>query len=148
MSSRRRREKRRRAQLQALYEELSKDLVIDEAVPLPDDVPLLIERTQVEQALYGQSYEEANWAKLSPMFRDAHNRLRQTRGLDPIPPPAIDLYRPPLVKRVDPKEMEALEREANMAKTDFLTGGKKGVGARLMAPGREGFTINGEDVKF
>jgi hypothetical protein len=43
----------------------------------------------------GKTYEEANWDKLSPKFRAAHNRLRQARGLPPIPPPKVDNYKPP-----------------------------------------------------
>jgi hypothetical protein len=42
-----------------------------------------------------RSYAEANWPRLSPAFRAAHNELRQARGLLPIPPPEIDLYTPP-----------------------------------------------------
>src|SRR5260370_1341522 len=41
-----------------------------------------------------KSYEEANWAHLSPAFRAAHNRLRRMRGQSPIPQPAVDLYVP------------------------------------------------------
>src|SRR6516165_7771988 len=37
------------------------------------DAPRIVQRTEVETALNGQSYEEANWAKLSPAFREAHN---------------------------------------------------------------------------
>lgn len=40
----------------------------------------------------GKTYEEANWARLSPTFRAAHNRLREERGLPPIPPPVVNLY--------------------------------------------------------
>ena len=35
-----------------------------------------------------------SWAQASPALRDAHNRLRVMRGLDPIPEPEIDLYKP------------------------------------------------------
>src|ERR1700738_491010 len=38
------------------------------------------------------SYEEANWAKLSPAFRQAHNRRLKARGLSPIAEPEVDLY--------------------------------------------------------
>jgi hypothetical protein len=60
------------------------------------------------------SYEEANWARMSPRAREAQNRLREARrqadekrkahGLDelhvhkaqtPIPEPEVDLYVPP-----------------------------------------------------
>ena len=106
------------------------------------DLPRLIERTKIEQQQHGASYEEANWAKLSPTFRQTHNRLRQLRGLPPIPPPAVDLYRPPLVKRVDPAEIAALDKEQLAAQSQFL--GQQ----RHMAPGHEGFSINGEPFKF
>jgi hypothetical protein len=106
------------------------------------DQPKYSERMQTEYERYGQTYEEANWAKLSPIFREQHNQLRVIRGLPPIPPPAIDLYKPPMVKRADPKELEALDREAKAAQAQFL--GQR----RMMAPGREGFTIDGEDVPF
>jgi hypothetical protein len=102
----------------------------------------MVARHEAETVLQGQSYEEANWAKLSPTFRDTHNRLRQLRGMSPLPPPAVDLYRPPLVRRADPKELEALNSEQAAAKAQFL-------GARrMMAPGREGFTFNGEPDEF
>jgi len=39
-----------------------------------------------------KTYEEANWARLSPTFRAAHNRLREERGLPPIPAPVVDHY--------------------------------------------------------
>jgi hypothetical protein len=106
------------------------------------DLPAYAERAKKEFEQHGESYEEANWAKLSPTFRLAHNRLRQQRGMPPIPPPAVDLYRPPLVKHVDPIELERLAREAQIAKAQFL--GQQ----RHMAPGREGFTINGDPLKF
>src|SRR6516162_246005 len=38
--------------------------------------PPMISRAEAETALNGQTYEEANWAKLSPAYREAHNRLR------------------------------------------------------------------------
>jgi len=105
------------------------------------DAPRIVQRTEVETALNGQSYEEANWAKLSPAFREAHNRLRQLRGLPPIPAPAIDLYRPRAIRRASPEELEALNREQVAAKTQFL-------GRPLMGGGREGFTMNGEPEKY
>src|SRR5437899_948789 len=39
-----------------------------------DDVPTIVARVRVETEQTGQTYEEANWPKLSPMFRAAHNR--------------------------------------------------------------------------
>src|SRR4029077_9154851 len=53
------------------------------------------QRGSVAIANDGRSYEEANWARLSPTFRTVHNRLRQLRGMPTIPPPEIDLYVPP-----------------------------------------------------
>ena len=97
------------------------------------EIPVLIERVQIQEQQNGKTYEEANWAKLSPNFRAAHNRLRQARGLPPIPPPKIDLYvaRSPLIKPIDftDKELVAAARE--------------GMGPTLMGgrPGDEGFTI-------
>jgi hypothetical protein len=57
------------------------------------------------------TYEEANWARLSPTFRAAHNRLRQLRGMPTIPPPEVDLYVPPpptAVRPFDPADPEAI----------------------------------------
>jgi hypothetical protein len=105
--------------------------------------PPMISRAEAETALNGQTYEEANWAKLSPAYREAHNRLRQQRGMSTIPPPAIDLYRPPVIRKADPKELEALEREQQIAKSQFL-GQQRFMGP----PTHEGFTLNGEPVKF
>src|SRR5271170_968654 len=45
------------------------------------DVPVLVERHDRERERDGRTYEEANWDKLSPKFRDAHNRLLQARGM-------------------------------------------------------------------
>jgi len=103
--------------------------------------PRMVERHEAEVAMQGQTYEEANWAKLSPTFRDAHNRLRQQRGMPPISPPKIDLYRPPLRKKIDPKDVAVANGEAIGAARQFLGGG-------LMAPGEEGFTIDGKKVRF
>jgi hypothetical protein len=62
-----------------------------------EDLPVLVESQMRarEQQPDGRSYEEARWEFLSPRFREAHNRLRQQRGLSPIPPPKIDRYVPP-----------------------------------------------------
>lgn len=61
-------------------------------------------------------YVKANWAKLSPKFRDAHNRLRQMKGMETIPPPKIDRYVPkrgPVAKPYDfsDKEFQAAARQ-------------------------------------
>jgi hypothetical protein len=63
------------------------------------------------------TYEEANWAKLSPAFRAAHNRLRRSRGLPSIPEPKICLYRPsPAIVDEAAKAMEdQLEAELTAA---------------------------------
>ena len=141
-----------REQLAALADQVERDLaeipeqgtpeIHDSGSAEPADVPVLVQVVRHESERdHDYGYEETNWAKLSPTFRAAHNRLRQLRGMSPLPPPAIDLYRPPLVKRADPAELAALQREANTAKAQFLGGG-------LMSRGPEGFTINGEPVKF
>jgi hypothetical protein len=42
-----------------------------------------------------RDYPPELWARLSPAFRAAHNRLRRARGHSPIPDPKVDLYEPP-----------------------------------------------------
>src|SRR5262245_35124204 len=64
-----------------------------------EDVPTLVDRVQIETEMHGKSYEEANWPKLSPMFRKAHNSLRVAKGLSPIPEPKIDLWVPPAMRK-------------------------------------------------
>jgi hypothetical protein len=57
------------------------------------------------------TYEEANWARLSPTFRAAHNRLRQLRSMPTIPPPEVDLYvspAPTALRPFDPADPEAV----------------------------------------
>jgi hypothetical protein len=85
-----------------------------------------------------RSYEEVNWPRLSPAFREAHNRHRQARGLPAIPPPAVDLYVPPK----EPPRMRAQSaddiRETQAAAREFLR--PTGV---AMLPGAEAFYING-----
>ena len=55
--------------------------------------PMLVERLQRHDQGHEDfprlSYEEAKWPYLSPRRREAHNRLRQARGLPTIPPPAV-----------------------------------------------------------
>jgi hypothetical protein len=111
------------------------------------EVPVLVERIQkveqhhdtgVETSASGKTYEEANWARLSPLFRNAHNKLRQARGLPTLPPPAIDLYVPPkapLIKPFDPTDKE------------FVAATREFLGSTLMGGTDEGFTINGRLVK-
>jgi len=57
------------------------------------------------------------WAKLSPLFRAAHNRLRRTRGLPPIPEPKVDHYKPP---RETMRPIDLADPEAADAARDFL----------------------------
>jgi hypothetical protein len=85
------------------------------------------------------SYETENWARLSPAFRDAHNRLRVARGEQPIPPPAVDLYKPPPARKIvsiDPTDPELLtEYRAATARFDAA-----------LRNGDEQFKINGNRV--
>lgn len=110
------------------------------------EVPVLVERLQkTEQGHHDQTqtgerltYEEAKWPYLSPKFREAHNRLRQARGLPTLPPPAIDLYvapPKPLIRQFDPADKE------------FVRATREFLGPTLMGGGNEGFLINGKMVK-
>jgi hypothetical protein len=115
------------------------------------EVPLLVERLQkTEQGSTDQtqsgtdrvSYEEANWARLSPTFRATHNRLRQARGLPTIPPPLVDLYvapKQPVIRPFDPTDKEVV---AAITNAKFFDGG-----GMMMGGGKEGFTINGKQTK-
>jgi hypothetical protein len=84
------------------------------------------------------TYEEVNWAKLSPAAREVHNRLRQVKGLSPLPPPAVDLYVAPVKPQIRPivKDQE------------YVGAIRDGLGPVLMAPGEEGFKINGQRSKY
>lgn len=106
------------------------------------EIPMLIERLQkTEQSYEGSprlSYEEANWAKLSPNFRMHHNRLRQARGLPTLPPPKIDQYvapQQPLIKPFDPTDKE------------FIRATREFLGPTLMGVGEEGFTVDGKVIR-
>lgn len=101
-----------------------------------DDVPLMVERVEQQTAETGQSYEEANWAKLSPHFRKVHNRLRQMKGMSPIPEPKVDLYVPPQLRKVD--KINEQNPEAVAAMREFLRGP-----AMMGAPGGQGFQDKG-----
>lgn len=81
------------------------------------------------------TYEEANWAKLSPKFREAHNRLRCARGMVPIPAPKKDLYVAPRGPAVKPYSFDDPEFIAEARR--FMSGG-----GGSMIPGSSGFTIN------
>jgi hypothetical protein len=62
----------------SLYDALAKSILRS----APDD------KTEGRrERMTNDEYISANWAKLSPKFRDAHNRLRQTRGQETLPPP-------------------------------------------------------------
>lgn len=98
----------------------------------------MIERVQIEHQDADhnyQTYEEANWAKLSPVFRRTHNRLRVLRGLPEIPPPKIDLYKPkrgPKLTPFDPTNKE------------FVGAVREHYGVPMLGPrGGEGFQIKG-----
>ena len=86
------------------------------------------------------SYETENWHKLSPKFREAHNRLRTSKGLAPLPPPLKDEYVPPpprpvlVVEANDPELM----REYRAATSRFDA---------ALRGGAEGFQIKGGKVE-
>jgi hypothetical protein len=87
------------------------------------------------------SYESENWPRLSPAFREAHNRLRHAKGQSPIPPPVKDLYVAPpprpMVQAVDASDPELqAEYRASTARFDAVLRG-----------GAEGFQINGSRVE-
>jgi hypothetical protein len=82
-------------------------------------------------------YIEDNWAKLSPAFRAAHNRLRQRLGMETRPPPKIDLYVPPRGPAAKPFDF---------SDKDFVAAGRQFLAPVLGLPGDEGFTINGNTV--
>ena len=90
------------------------------------------------------SYEERNWPKLSPVFRRTHNKLREARGLAPIPEPKVDLYVPPSTSTPAP-ESEA--RKFNPRDQEFVASAREFLGPKLMVPGAQGFTVNGQPVK-
>lgn len=87
------------------------------------------------------TYEEANWAKLSPAFRNAHNALRRTRGQPAIPEPKIDLYVPRPPRKVTP--FDPGDKEFIAATRAFFGGNIPGAHAQ-----GEGFSINGQQVSF
>jgi hypothetical protein len=49
-----------------------------------------------QQSRTSAKYIVANWAKLSPRYREKYNRLRQARKQAPLPEPTIDEYAPPV----------------------------------------------------
>jgi len=81
-----------------------------------------------------RKYVEDNWAKLSPSFRAAHNRLRQKLGMATLPPPKIDLYVAP--SGPEPKPFDFADKE-------FVGAGREFLGPVFGPRGNEGFTING-----
>lgn len=82
------------------------------------------------------SYEEAHWSKLSPKFREAHNRHRVAKGLPAFPPPVKDEYVPPMPRKVLPVVIS--EADA-MAEYRAQTGAFDAMLSR-MGKG-EGFTV-------
>lgn len=114
------------------------------------EIPMLVERLQKTEQ--GQddhtqsgnrlSYEEANWAKLSPAFRLAHNRLRQAKGLPTIPPPVVDLYVKPKQPLIRPFDASDKEVQVTIANARFFDGG-----GMIMGGGNEGFSVNGKMIK-
>jgi hypothetical protein len=100
------------------------------------DVPTMVARVEVEQGLIGQSYEEANWATLSPQFRKVHNQLRRARGMAAIPEPLVDRYVPPALRKFD--KIDEHSPEAVAAMRQFLSGG-----GTMRIPGHEGFEDRG-----
>ncbi len=100
-----------------------------------DDVPVMVERIEAETAQTGQSYEEANWAKLSPHFRKSHNKLRVMKGLAPIPEPKVDLWvlpKPHKAAKIDEQSPDAVA-----AMREFLRP------PTMRIPGGQGFTDKG-----
>lgn len=86
------------------------------------------------------SYETENWHKLSPAFREAHNRLLTAKGLSPIPPPIKDEYVAPpprTIVSVDATDPE-LMREYRAATSRFDA---------ALRHGAEGFQVKGGRVE-
>jgi hypothetical protein len=106
------------------------------------DEPPMIARRDKEVATRGKSYEEENWAKLSPKFREAHNKLRHVHGLPPIPPPKIDLYVPPKARKL--RSFDPTDKEFVAVAREFM----QPVANLPKRKDDEGFTINGMPVKF
>jgi hypothetical protein len=68
------------------------------------------------------AFSKQHWARLSPLFRAAHNRLRVARGLTPIPEPAISRYKSPrgpargAQRPADPADPEAVAAAADFGR--------------------------------
>jgi hypothetical protein len=115
---------------------LLKQLARLPATPIAhDDVPTMVHRVEVQTAETGQSYEEANWAKLSPVFRKVHNQLRIRRGMSPIPDPRVDLYVPPKLRKID--KIDEQSPEAVAAMREYLRP------PTMRVPGGQGFRDKG-----
>jgi hypothetical protein len=65
---------------------------------------------------------EKNWARLSPTFRAAHNRLRAVRGQPPIPSPKRDLYVAPQATARPVEPADDLEAAAAVEEFNGLAG--------------------------
>ena len=97
-----------------------------------DDIPRIANPGElvkvVKPYVPGKSYEEVHWATLSPRYREAHNRLRKARGQAPIPPPQVDLYKPPppQIRTFDPMDREALSAARGFMGTPIMGGGSEG----------------------
>jgi len=89
-------------------------------VTAPPDL-VRVARRRMEQRRMG-SYEEANWDRLSPIYREAHNRLRAARGQAPIPPPEVDRYvpPPPAIRPFDPNDREAIAAARQFGGTPIM----------------------------
>lgn len=115
---------------------LLKQLARLPATPIAhDDVPTMVDRVEQQTVESGQSYEEANWAKLSPNFRKVHNQLRIRRGMSPIPEPKVDLYVPPKLRKVE--KIDEQSPEAVAAMREYLRP------PTMRVPGGQGFRDKG-----
>ncbi len=100
------------------------------------------------------TYVEANWERLNPAFRAAHNKLRQARGLEPIPEPAVDQYFKPKqtpLRPFDPNDPElvasalefhGLDDEAEAWKTIAKRLALEMADKKLAAPGASALKKN------
>jgi hypothetical protein len=71
-----------------------------------------------DMARKSHPYTQEQWARPSPVFCAAHNRLRRARGELPIPEPKVDLYVPPQAKST-PLPFNPADPEAVAAECEF-----------------------------